>query len=120
QRIRKRAVDGLPVTVVTRPRYSIEIRRRAVRLYDTGLSCRSVSEHMRADGLEPPHYMTIFRWAREKGRSRKQHGHRLPLSGVDVRAFYDGGMRVVEIAERVRSDKRPDLTVLRGEGGNYG
>jgi len=78
----------------------VEVRRRAVQLYDTGLSCRSVSEHMMADGLRSPHYMTIFRWAREKGRSRKQHGHRLPLSGADVREFYYAGMRVEEIAKR--------------------
>ena len=57
---------------------------------------------MMAEGLQSPHYMTIFRWAREKGRSRKQHGHRLPISGADVRQLYDAGMRVEEIAERVR------------------
>src|SRR2546426_1977245 len=94
-------MDRLPVTATTNPRYSAEVRRRAVRLYDTGLSCRSVSEHVMAEGLQSPHYMTIFRWAREKGRSRKQHGHRGTLSGVDVRAFYDAGMRVEEIAKRV-------------------
>jgi len=90
------------VTDATRLRYSAEVRRRAVRLYDTGLSCRSVREHMKAEGLVSPHYMTIFRWAQEKGKSRKQHGHRLPISGMDVRAFYDAGMRVEEIARRVR------------------
>ena len=90
------------MTGATKPRYSAQVRRRAVHLYDTGLSCRSVSERLIAEGLRPPHYMTIFRWAREKGRSRKQHGHRLPLSGVDVRHLYDGGMRVEEIAKRVR------------------
>src|SRR2546422_4231385 len=95
-------MDGLPVTVATRLRYSAEVRRQAVRLYDTGLSCRSVSEHMTAEGLRSPHYMTIFRWAREKGSIRTQHGHRLPLSGVDVRQFYDAGIRVEEIARQVR------------------
>ena len=90
------------MTDATRLRYSAEVRRRAVRLYDTGLSCRSVREHMKAEGLVSPHYMTIFRWAQEKGKSRKQHGHRLPISGMDVRAFYDAGMRVEEIAKRVR------------------
>src|SRR5438876_8412742 len=57
---------------------------------------------MMAEGAESPHYMTILRWAREKGKSRRQHGHRLLLLGVDVRAFYDAGMRVEEIAKRVR------------------
>jgi len=56
---------------------------------------------MKAEGLVSPHYMTIFRWAQEKGKSRKQHGHRLPISGVDVRHLYDAGMRVEAIAERV-------------------
>src|SRR2546426_11943925 len=54
-----------------------------------------------AIGLQSPHYMTIFRWALKKGRGRKQHGHRLPLSGADVQASYDAGMRVEEIAKRV-------------------
>lgn len=90
------------MTVAKRPRYSAEVRRRAVHLYDTGLSCRSVSEHITAEGLRSPHYMTVFRWAREKGSSRKQHGHRLPLSGADVRQLYDAGMQVEEIAKRVR------------------
>ena len=84
----------------TRPRYSAEVKRRAVRLYDTGLSCRSVSEHMMGEGQQSPHYMTIFRWARRKGRIRKQHGHRLSFPGMDVREFYDAGMRVEEIAKR--------------------
>ena len=57
---------------------------------------------MMAEGLQSPHYITIFRWARQKGRSRRQHGHRLPLTGVDARAFYDAGTRVEEIAKRVR------------------
>ena len=57
---------------------------------------------MVAEGLPSPHYMTIFRWALKKGRSRRQHGHRLPLSGEDVRRFYGAGMRVEEIAERLR------------------
>src|SRR5437899_9830563 len=96
-------MDGLPVTDATKPRYSAEVRRRAVRLYDTGLSCRSVSEHMNAEGSRSPHYMTIFRWARERGRSRRQHGHRLPLAGRDVRAFYDAGMRVEAIEKRGRA-----------------
>src|SRR2546422_10784194 len=95
-------MDRLPVTATTNPRYSAEVRRRAVRLYETGLSCRSVWERMMAEGAESPHYMTIFRWAREKGKSRRQHGHRLLLLGVDVRAFYDAGMRVEELAKRVR------------------
>src|SRR5439155_14228443 len=98
----ERAVDGLPVTDKTKPRYPAEVKRQATRLYETGLSCRSVSEHMMAEGLESPHYMTIFRWAREKGKSRKQHGHRLPLSGADVRQSYDAWIRVEEIARRVR------------------
>ena len=88
------------MTVATRPRYSAEVRRRAVRLYDTGLSCRSVSEHLMAEGLQSPHHITIFRWAREKGKTRKQHGHRLRLSGADMRPLYDAGVRVEEIAKR--------------------
>src|SRR2546422_5555681 len=94
-------MDGLPMKDAKRPRYSATVRRRAVRLYDAGLSFRSVSKHITAEGSRSPHYMTIFRWAREEGRGRKQHGHRLPLSEADVRTLYDAGMRVEEIANRL-------------------
>src|SRR2546427_4783640 len=84
------------------PPYSALVRARTVRLYEDGLSCRAVAELVKIEGLASPHYVTILRWVREAGKGRRLHGHRLPLSGEIVRALYDRGMDVDEIAERFR------------------
>ena len=84
------------------PAHSIQVKRDAVRLYETGLSCRSVAEQMEAEGVASPHYVTVLRWAKDAGKGRKTHGHRFALSGEIVRALYDRGMDVDEIAQRFR------------------
>src|SRR2546428_7003597 len=80
--------------------YSAQVRARTVRLYEDGLSCRAVAEQVRIEGRASPHYVTILRWAREAGKARRLHGHRLPLSGEIVQALYDRGTPVGEIAQR--------------------
>src|SRR2546426_5523082 len=82
------------------PPYSALVRARTVRLYEDGLSCRAVAELVRVEGPASPHYVTILRWAREAGKARRLHGHRLPLSGEIVQALYDRGTPVGEIAKR--------------------
>src|SRR3989475_8716936 len=67
-----------------------------------GLSCRAVAELMKVEGMASPHYVTILRWAREAGKGRRLHGHRLPLSGEIVQGLYDRGTPVGEIAQRLR------------------
>src|SRR3989454_4483964 len=80
--------------------YSVPAKTEAVGLYESGLSCRAVAEQMKGEGVESPHFVTVLRWVKELGKGRKQRGHRLPLSGGSVRALYDRGMRVDEIAQR--------------------
>lgn len=82
------------------PSYSAKVRGHVVRLYEAGLSCRAVAEHMKAEGLGSPHFVTIIRWARAAGKGRSQHGRRLPLSGEVVQSLYDKGTSVGEIARR--------------------
>ena len=82
------------------PPYSALVRARTVRLYEEGLSCRAVAEFVKVEGLASPHYVTILRWAREAGKGRRLHGHRLPLSGEIVQRMYDSGTPVGEIAQR--------------------
>src|SRR3989442_11584514 len=82
------------------PPYSALVRARSVRLYEDGLSCRAVAELVKVEGLASPHYVTILRWAREAGKGRRLHGHRLPLSGEIVRGLYDRGTPVRGIAQR--------------------
>ena len=82
------------------PPYSALVRARTVRLYEDGLSCRAVAELVKTEGLASPHYVTILRWAREAGKGRRLHGHRLPLSGETVQRSYDRGTPVGEIAQR--------------------
>ena len=82
------------------PPYSAQVRARTVRLYEDGLSCRAVAELVKVEGQGSPHYVTILRWAREAGKSRKLHGHRLPVSGEIVQGLYEKGTPVSEIAQR--------------------
>src|SRR5256712_10752785 len=84
------------------PPHSVQVKRDAIRLYETGLSCRAVAQQMEAEGVASPHYVTVLRWAKGAGKGRKTHGHRLGLSGQIVRALYDRGMDVDEIARRFR------------------
>src|SRR5256712_8128967 len=84
------------------PPHSVQVKRDAVRLYETGLSCRAVAERMEAEGVASPHYVTVLRWAKDAGKGRKTHGHRFALSGEIVRALYDRGVGVDEIARRFR------------------
>src|SRR3989454_8247144 len=82
--------------------YSIRAKREAVRLYETGLSCRAVAEQMKVEGAASPHYVTVLRWAKDAKKGRKTHGRRFALSGELVRALYDRGLDVDEIAQRFR------------------
>src|SRR3989442_2529354 len=100
QRVCRRAVDGLPVGAKPMPAYSALVRARTVRLYEDGLSCRAVAELVKVEGRASPHYVTILRWAREAGKGRKLHGHRLPVSGEIVQGLYEKGTPVSEIAQR--------------------
>ena len=82
--------------------YSAEAIREAVGLYETGLSCRAVAKRLLVTGLPSPSHMTVLRWARSAGKGRSGHGHRLPLSGEDLRPPYDAGASVKELAEKYR------------------
>src|SRR3989442_14901354 len=93
-------MDRLPVGAKPMPPYSALVRARTVRLYEDGLSCRAVAELVKIKGQASPHYVTILRWAREAGKGRKLHGHRLPLSGEIVQGLYDRGTPAGEIAQR--------------------
>jgi len=83
------------------PQYSAEAKREAVGMYEMGLSCRAVAEHLRVRGQPSPRPMTVLRWAKAAGKGRRTRGHRLPLSGDSVRVLYDHGMDVGEIAHRL-------------------
>ncbi len=84
------------------PGYSARIKTHAISLYDKGLSCRAVAAQMKAQGSPIPHFVTVLRWARSAGKGRRRHGHRLPLSGEDLRPAYDAGASVKELAQRFR------------------
>src|SRR5947208_5346475 len=80
--------------------YPARVKREAVRRYETGLSCRAVAERMGLEGLPSPHYVTVLRWVKREGKGRVGRGRRIPPSGDIVRALYDSGMQVHEIAQR--------------------
>src|SRR2546426_2780505 len=85
--------------------YSARTQREAVVLYESGLSCRATAEKMRVVGVASPHYVTVLRWAKEAGKARTAHGHRLAVSTQAVRDFYDKGIDVYEIAQRFHVGK---------------
>ena len=85
------------------PPYSRLAKTEAVELYESGLSCRAVAKKMEAEGVESPHFVTVLRWVKETGKGRRQRGRRFPVSGEIVRALYDRGVDVDEIAQRFRA-----------------
>jgi len=82
------------------PGYPLNVKLRAVRLYQAGLTCRAVAGRMKIEEAASPHFATVLRWVRKAGKGRTGHGRRFPLSGEIVRALYDRGMGVGEIAQR--------------------
>ena len=93
-------MDRLSVVVKPTQRYRVQVKRDAVRLYETGLSCRVVAERIKVEGVASPHYGTVLRWAKDAGKGRKTHGRRFDLSCELVLALYDRGLHVDEIAQR--------------------
>ena len=85
--------------------YSARTKREAVVLYESGLSCRATAEQMRVVGVASPHYVTVLRWAKEAGKARTAHGHRLAVSTQAVRDLYVKGIDVHEIAQRFHVGK---------------
>src|SRR2546422_9173240 len=81
-------------------RYSAQVKGKAVRLYESGLSCRAVAEQMKAKGAPSPHYVTVLRWVKETGKGRTQRGRRFPLPVETVRRLYGRGMHADGIARR--------------------
>jgi|SRR5436309_12395178 len=84
------------------PPYSRLAKTEAVELYESGLSCRAVAKQMEAEGVESPHFVTVLRWVKETGKGRRQRGRRFPIAGEIVRALYDRGVGIDEIARRFR------------------
>ena len=82
------------------PQYAAQAKRQAVVLYESGLSCRAVAAQVKVEGVASPHYVTVLRWAKDAGKGRKTHGRRFALSTEILRALYDKGIDVAEIAQR--------------------
>lgn len=82
--------------------YEPEIRKRAIALYNDGLSAREVADRLRRDGASKLAWMTVSRWVKRQGQARPVGGPRAPIMGEDTRSLYDGGMLVSEIASRFR------------------
>jgi len=82
------------------PAYSARTKTRAISFYDKCFSCRAVAVQMKAEGSPMPHFVTVLRWARSAGKGRRQHGHRLPISGQSLRPAYDAGASVKDLANR--------------------
>ena len=96
--------------------YSARIKTLAVALYKKGLSCRAVATQMEGEVTPMPHFMTVLRWARSAGKGRRQHGHRLDLSGDDLRPSYDAGASVHDLAARFRVGTSTVYTRLADAG----
>ena len=99
------------------PPYSAKAKQEAVRLYETGLSCRTVAEQLRATGQPSPSHMTVLRWTKEAGKGRRTRGHRFPISGETVRVLYDRGMGVHRIARRFHVGRSTIYERLHEAGG---
>ena len=107
--------------------HSDDIRRRAIGLYDAAkLSCRATAARMSTDYGVNVTPQTVARWAREEGKNRSVGEPRLPLSGHELKPFYDAGVPVSRLAERfhvsqtfVRDRLREVGTQMRRSGTRY-
>ena len=81
--------------------HSDDIRRRAIGLYDGAkLSCRATAARLSDDYGVNVTPQTVARWAREEGKNRSVGEPRLPLSGHELKPFYDAGVSVSRLAKR--------------------
>ena len=76
------------------------IRRHAIALYESGLSCRETASRVREEvgtGLTP---QTVARWARELGKSRPVGDRRSVELSTDAVHVYQSGLTLEEVARR--------------------
>jgi len=91
--------------------HSDDIRRRAIGLYDGAkLSCRATAARLSTDYGVNVTPQTVARWAREEGKNRSVGEPRLPLSGHELKPFYDAGASVSQLANRFHVSQ----TLVRG------
>jgi len=78
-----------------------EIRARAVKLYASGLSVRSVADRLRRENGIAVTPQTVSRWARELGLSRPVGGPRTVEVGEEARRLYESGLGLKDVAGRL-------------------
>lgn len=81
--------------------HSREIRKRAVALYDSGLSSRAVSERLVREQRIYVSSWTISQWAREVGIDRSVPEPRILAIGTKARRLYESGMTLRQVATRL-------------------
>ncbi len=80
--------------------HSRQVKRRAIALYDSGLSCRMTANRLKEEVGTTVTPQTIARWMRELGRSRPVGDRRTFELPTEAIRLYESGLTLRRVAER--------------------
>src|SRR6266508_6690260 len=78
-----------------------EVRRRAIALYDSGLSCRQAAKQLDQESGTMIAPQTVARWARRLGKSRPVGDRRRVEIPRDAVRLYESGLTLEQVANRL-------------------
>jgi len=96
--------------------YQQRLRRRAVSLYESGLSCRAVARRLAREGAAAPSPQTIARWARMAGSSRPVGDRRTAAVGENAKRLYNSGLDLEQVGRRIHVGRTTVAKRLREMG----
>src|SRR6266545_4356766 len=79
--------------------YSEKTKRRAISLYESGLSCRAVARLLEQESRIAVTPQTIARWMRELGKSRSVGDRRTFELHPEAIRLYQSGLTLRQVAE---------------------
>ena len=93
-----------------------EVEKRAVALYESGLSARGVSKRLEKERQTYVSPQTVARWMRELGRSRPAGQPRFVQLDVHAKRNYESGLTIEQVARRYGIGKTSVSKCLREMG----
>ncbi len=80
--------------------HSPEVRRRAIALYDSGLSCRQAAKQQEQESGTIITPQTVVCWARRLGKNRPVGDRRRVEIPREAVRLYESGLTLAEVARR--------------------
>jgi len=96
--------------------YPEDFRKRAISLYESGLSIRAVARKLKRDRDIIVHPQTVGRWARLRGLARPVGDRRRIKLGEEARRLYESGLTLAQVATRLGAGRTTVAKRLREMG----